>query len=116
MKTLDPQTLAKGQTFNCPVEATLAVIGGKWKVMILYHLLDDGVHRFAELRRKIPGISERMLTQQLRELEADGVVHREVYAQVPPKVEYSITAYGETLRPVSEALCRWGVKHMERHS
>ena len=99
---------------NCPVTVTIAVIGGKWKPLILFHLLNDGVLRFAELRRKISGISERMLTQQLRELEADGIVHREVYPEVPPKVEYSITEYGETLRPVSEAMCRWGRNHMQR--
>jgi DNA-binding HxlR family transcriptional regulator len=100
--------------FNCPVEVTIAVIGGKWKALILFHLLNGGVHRFAELRRKIPGISERMLTQQLRELEADGIVHRQVYPEVPPKVEYSITEYGETLRPVSEAMCLWGQGHLAR--
>lgn len=100
--------------FNCPVEATLSVIGGKWKVVILFHLSHSGTHRFAELRRKIPGVSERMLTQQLRELEHDGVVHREIYPEVPPKVEYSLTAYGETLRPICELMCGWGKKHMKR--
>lgn len=102
--------------FNCPVEATLSVIGGKWKVVILFHLSHFGTHRFAELRRKIPGVSERMLTQQLRELEHDGVVRREVYAEVPPKVEYSLTDYGETLRPICELMCGWGKKHMKRIS
>ncbi len=100
--------------FNCPVEATLSVIGGKWKVVILYYLAHAGTHRFAELRRKIPGVSERMLTQQLRELERDGVVHREVYPEVPPKVEYSLTPYGGTLRPISDLMCDWGKKHLKR--
>jgi DNA-binding HxlR family transcriptional regulator len=100
--------------FNCPVEATLSVIGGKWKVVILFHLAHSGTHRFAELRRKILGVSERMLTQQLRELENDGVVRREVYPEVPPKVEYSLTAYGETLRPICNLMCGWGKKHMKR--
>lgn len=100
--------------YHCPVEATLDVIGGKWKVVILYHLTQDGTHRFAVLRRKIPGVSERMLTQQLRELEDDGIVHREVYPEVPPKVEYSLTDYGRTLRPITEVMCEWGQRHMRR--
>lgn len=100
--------------YHCPVEATLEVIGGKWKVVILFHLFHDGTHRFAEMRRKIPGVSERMLTQQLRELEEDGIVHREVYPEVPPKVEYSLTNYGKTLRPIAKVMCEWGQKHMQR--
>ncbi len=100
--------------YHCPVEATMDVIGGKWKVVILFHLTHDGTHRFAELRRKIPGVSERMLTQQLRELEEDGIVHREVYPEVPPKVEYSLTDYGETLRPITKVMCEWGKKHIKR--
>ena len=103
-----------GTDYHCPVEATLDVIGGKWKVVILFHLTHDGTHRFAVLRRKIPGVSERMLTQQLRELEDDGIVHREVYAEVPPKVEYSLTEYGKTLRPITEVMCEWGQRHMKR--
>jgi len=95
----------------CPVETTLSVIGGKWKVVILYRLNHEGTHRFAELRRKIPGVSERMLTQQLRELEADGIVKREVYPEVPPKVEYTVTAYGKTLKPICDLMCEWGVQH-----
>ena len=99
--------------FHCPVEATLDAIGGKWKVVILFWLKDQTL-RFSELRRKIPGVSERVLTQQLRELEADGIVRREVYPEVPPKVEYSLTPYGHTLRPVTEAMCAWGEKHLRR--
>lgn len=74
----------------------------------------DGTHRFAVLRRKIPGVSERMLTQQLRELEVAGIVHREVYPEVPPKVEYSLTDYGKTLSPITEVMSAWGTKHIRR--
>ena len=105
---------ARASEYHSPVEATLNVIGGKWKVVILYHLAHDGTHRFAVLRRKIPGVSERMLIQQLRELEDDGIVHREVYAEGPPKVEYSLTDYGKTLRPITEVMCEWGQRHVKR--
>jgi DNA-binding HxlR family transcriptional regulator len=108
-----PPLTAEKKRFHCPVEVTLDVIGGKWKVVILFWLKDN-VLRFAELRRKIPGISERMLTQQLRELERHGVVERKVYAEVPPKVEYSLTPYGRTLRPITEMMCEWGKNHLRR--
>jgi DNA-binding HxlR family transcriptional regulator len=107
------QARETARQYNCPVEAALDVIGGKWKVLILCWL-KEGVHRFGELRRRIPGISERMLTQQLRELEQDGIVHRKVYPEVPPKVEYSLTEFGETLRPLMGTLCKWGEKHLDR--
>jgi DNA-binding HxlR family transcriptional regulator len=100
--------------YGGPVAATLDVIGGRWKVVILSHLIHEGTHRFAVLRRKIPSISERMLTQQLRELEGDGIVQRKVYAEVPPKVEYSLTDYGKTLRPITAVMCEWGQKHIKR--
>jgi DNA-binding HxlR family transcriptional regulator len=103
----------KAPVYNCPVEATLDVIGGKWKALILFWLRDQ-VCRFGELRRHIPGISERMLTQQLRELEDHGIVHREVYPVVPPRVEYSLTPYGRTLRPITDLMCAWGKKHVKR--
>lgn len=94
----------------CPVESTLKVLGGKWKVLILFHLNGDR-KRFSELRRSIPGITEKMLSQQLRELESDGVIHRKVYPVVPPKVEYSMTKHGKTLQPVIGAMSRWGMEH-----
>lgn len=95
---------------GCAVEAALQFIDGKWKGVVLYHLL-DGTMRFNEIRRAIPGVTPRMLTNQLRELEADGFVERTVYAQVPPKVEYSLTARGRTLEPVLLALKVWGSEH-----
>lgn len=94
-------------TEGCPVETTLAVIGGKWKGVLLYHLL-DGTKRFNEFRRICPHITQRMLTLQLRELEADGVIHRKVYQQVPPKVEYSLTDFGKTLQPIILLMKEWG--------
>ncbi len=96
---------------GCPVEASLEVIGGKWKGAILYHLLIDTM-RFNELRRVMPDITQRMLTKQLRELEEEKLVLREVFAEVPPRVEYSMTEYGQTLSPVVEALHAWGRQHM----
>ena len=100
---------------GCPVEATLEVIGGKWKGVILHHLLGETM-RFNELRRLMPDITQRMLTKQLRQLEADGLVARKVYAQVPPKVEYSMTEYGQTLAPIISALRIWGTHHLEMMS
>ena len=92
----------------CPVTTTLDVIGGRWKVIILYHLF-QGVKRFSELQHAVEGISQKVLTQQLRELERDGIIHREVFPQVPPKVEYSMTALGDSLKPVVGAMGKWGV-------
>jgi DNA-binding HxlR family transcriptional regulator len=103
----------KPKTYNCPVEAAVDVFGGKWKALILWWL-QDHTWRFAELRRQIPGITEKMLTQQLRELEADGIVERRVYPMVPPKVEYSLTEYGRSLKRALRAICDWGRNHMER--
>jgi DNA-binding HxlR family transcriptional regulator len=96
---------------HCPVEATLDIIGGKWKSIILFRVL-EGTRRFNELRRLIPSLTQRMLTNQLRELERDGLIARKIYAQVPPKVEYSITAFGKTLKPVLLALKNWAEKNM----
>lgn len=98
------------------VAATIDVIGGKWKVRVLAVLANDGRQRFAAVRRKIPGLSERMLTRQLRELESDGIIERHVLAHVPPHVEYSLTAHGRSLRPVVSALCKWGEKHLARRA
>lgn len=92
---------------NCPVEVTLQLIGNKWKVLILRELL-NGTKRFGELGRGINGISQKMLTQQLRQMEKDNLVNRKVYAEVPPKVEYSLTSEGKSLEPVLEAMSQWG--------
>lgn len=97
----------------CPVEATLDVIGGRWKGVVLYHLLGK-TRRFGELRRLLPGVTQRMLTLQLRELEADGVVHRRVFLQVPPKVEYSLTDFGASLKPILERMLDWGTRYAAR--
>jgi DNA-binding HxlR family transcriptional regulator len=94
---------------ECPVRNALVVIGGKWKPVIIYYLM-EGTKRFGELRKCLPDSTQKMLTQQLRELERDGVLARKVHQVVPPKVEYSLTAYGRTLRPVMRELCKWGSK------
>lgn len=96
---------------SCEVEATLQIIGGRWKVLIIRELL-LGVRRFGELQRALPGVTQKMLTQQLREMEQDGIVHRKVYAEVPPKVEYSLTSLGESLQPILEAMHEWGAKQL----
>ena len=94
----------------CPVEATLELIGGKWKGIVLYYLLDGRV-RFSELKRRVGCVTQRMLTKQLRELEATGLVNRIVYAEVPPRVEYELTDEGKSLKPLLNALKKWGEAH-----
>lgn len=96
---------------GCPVSATLKIIGGKWKPLILYFISVD-VNRFGLLQRMLPDCSKRMMTTQLRELEADGLVNREVFAEVPPKVIYTLTPKGESLRPLFSELNRWGIEHI----
>ncbi|WP_085982402.1 MULTISPECIES: winged helix-turn-helix transcriptional regulator [Paenibacillus] len=97
--------------YNISVEATLEVIGGKWKCVILCHLT-HGKKRTSDFKRLMPSITQKMLTQQLRELEDDGIVNRIVYNQVPPKVEYELTPYGDSLRPILDSLCNWGEQHI----
>ncbi|MFS0655212.1 winged helix-turn-helix transcriptional regulator [Bacillus sp. 179-C3.3 HS] len=92
---------------GCPVSITTSIIGGKWKGVILYHL-SCGPKRYNELHRLIPSISQRVLTLQLRELEQDGIVHREAYEEIPPRVEYSFTSLGESLKPIIYAMREWG--------
>ncbi len=103
-----------GKSYRCFFELTLNVIGGKWKPIILFHLSREGILRFGELKKGIPEVTERMLTRQLRELEADGLVHREVYREVPPRVEYSLRSLGVSLIPILLQMREWGVDY-ERH-
>ncbi|SCS82402.1 winged helix-turn-helix transcriptional regulator [Staphylococcus caeli] len=102
------------KTYNIGVEATIDVIGGKWKPVILCHLQNNGRMRTSALKRAIPNITQKMLTQQLRELEKDGIIHRIVYDQVPPKVEYELSEYGSTLGKILSSLCYWGEFHIEK--
>ena len=102
-----------GGRWNCGVEATLDAIGGKWKPLILWHL-QRTPERFSDLRRLIPQVTEKMLTQQLRELERDGLVVRTVHAQVPPKVEYAMSELGSSLEPVLGGMCDWGDDRIRR--
>jgi DNA-binding HxlR family transcriptional regulator len=105
----------KNEPYRCGLVPALAVIGGKWKALILWEL-NSQPRRFGELRRLVQGISEKMLIQQLREMEADGFVHREVFVEVPPRVEYSVTPLGASLNAALEPLCAWGEQHMQEIS
>ncbi len=97
---------------GCPVESTLSFLDGKWKGVILYHLLEEGTLRFNELRRRIPSVTQRMLTKQLRELEEAGLLQRTVFPVVPPRVDYALTPLGLSLEPVVTALRVWGKEHV----
>ncbi|BCS55395.1 helix-turn-helix domain-containing protein [Geobacter sp. SVR] len=99
--------LYREKEYTCGIDVTLAVVGGKWKASILWHLAPETI-RFSDLQRRFSDTTRKMLTQQLRELEADGLVHREVYPQVPPKVEYSLTDKGRSIYPILEQMCSWG--------
>ncbi len=97
----------------CPVEYTIGVVGGKYKPLLLWHL-QNGALRFNELRKLVPKATAKMLTQHLRELEADGIVKRQIFPVIPPKVEYSLTKLGKSVMPVMQAMCDWGLKHRHR--
>ncbi len=99
---------------NCPVEVTLSLLGNKWKVLILKELL-QGVKRFGKLSRSVSGISQKMLTQQLRQMEKDGIIKRKVYAEVPPRVEYSLTDIGKSLKPILNSMSKWGSSYTLKH-
>jgi DNA-binding HxlR family transcriptional regulator len=94
---------------KCPAETTLSLISGRWKLLILISVF-DGIKRFGQLQKELEGISQKVLTQQLRELESDGLIHREVYPEIPPKVEYSLTAFGETLKPIIWQMHQLGIE------
>ncbi|AAK79451.1 MULTISPECIES: winged helix-turn-helix transcriptional regulator [Clostridium] len=103
------------KTFSCPVDATISLIGGKYKAVILFHLIGKTL-RFNELHKLIPKATPKMLTQQLRELESDGLIIRTVYAVVPPKTEYSLSNFGESIIPVINSMCDWGAKYLETYN
>lgn len=98
--------------YDCPIEATIGLIGGKWKALIIDHLT-KGTLRFNELQKMMPKITPKMLTQQLRELEEDGLIARRVYPVVPPKVEYELTEFGKTVLPILDAMCEWGRAYLD---
>jgi DNA-binding HxlR family transcriptional regulator len=100
----------KAKETKCPAEFTLGMIGGRWKIPLIFHLL-RGAKRFSELSRALAGVTQKVLTQQLREMERHGLVERKIFAQVPPRVEYSLTPLGKSLKPVVDVMCRWGVSH-----
>ncbi|OLF04948.1 transcriptional regulator [Actinophytocola xinjiangensis] len=111
--------MAKGPRsgpYVCGIDAALDVVSGKWKGLVLWELHAHGVRRFSELRRGLPGVSEKMLTQHLRQMEEDGLVHREVHAQVPPKVEYSLTEDGAALNEALRPLGEWGRHRLHREN
>lgn len=97
--------------FGCPVEATIQLIGGKYKAVILWHLMNKTL-RYNEIHKLIPKATDKMLAQQLRELEKDGLINRKVYPVVPPKTEYSLTEFGKTLTPILDELCNWGENYL----
>ncbi|WFD10209.1 winged helix-turn-helix transcriptional regulator [Tepidibacter hydrothermalis] len=107
MSTPEIQVDEKGK-LKCCLEDTLSVIGGKWKLVILWHLGKEGIHRYNELRRLMPGITHKMLSQKLKELEADGLINRKQYNEVPPKVEYSLTKKGYSVMPILDTMHKWG--------
>lgn len=101
------------EKYKCPLEYTQRIIGGKWKPIILWYLYTQGVKRYGELKRLLVNISHKMLSQQLKELAKDKLIHREEYHQIPPKVEYSITDKGKTLIPILELMHKWAVENLE---
>jgi DNA-binding HxlR family transcriptional regulator len=102
----------KEKSYQCPLELAIDIIGGKWKCVILWHLRKK-VLRFSQLKKQLPGVTQKMLTQQLRELELDGLIIRTVYPQIPPKVEYHLTDYGNTVLPFLQLMYKWGLEYSD---
>ena len=110
-----PEFNFKGKKFNNPVELSIDIIGGKWKMLVIWRL-KDGSKRYGELRRSLPKVTHKMLTQQLRELEQDEIIKRKVYAEVPPKVEYSLTPRAKALSPIIEMMQQWGIEYAKEQN
>ncbi|TWT27035.1 helix-turn-helix domain-containing protein [Planomicrobium sp. CPCC 101110] len=106
----------KSGEFNCEKELTLSLISGKWKIVIIYHLATEGVLRFSDINRLLPKITHKVLTTQIRELEEDGIVHRKVFPEVPPRVEYSLTNLGESLMPIVLMMYEWGKENIKYYT
>jgi DNA-binding HxlR family transcriptional regulator len=106
----------KSGEFNCEKELTLSLISGKWKIIIIYHLATEGVLRFSDIDRLLPKITHKVLTTQIRELEEDGIVHRKVFPEVPPRVEYSLTSLGESLMPIVLMMYEWGKENIKYYA
>ena len=102
----------KDNEYQCSMELTLALIGGKWKALILWHLSEKTL-RYSELKKTLPKVTPKMLTQQLRELEDSGLLKRFIYTQIPPKVEYSLTQAGKSLLPILDSMCKWGQNYAD---
>lgn len=98
--------------YTCPIEITLSIIGGKWKTIILWHLSNHEILRYGELKKSLNGITHKMLSKQLKELESDGLIDRKEYQQIPPKVEYSLTKRGQTMIPLLDTMCQWAHDNM----
>ncbi len=98
----------------CPMEFSMTQISGKWKLVILWHIYDSEVMRYGELKRAVSGITDKMLSNQLKELVSDNIIHKEVYEEIPPKVEYTLTEYGKSLIPIMEMLFKWGKEQLIR--
>ena len=108
---IDQSKSSNAQAQQTPFDFTLSLIGGKWRMKIMYQLASEKVMRYGELKRQLPAITHKMLSSQLKELECCGIVNRQEYNQIPPKVEYSLTPRGRTLMPILEGMCKWGVEN-----